>query len=425
MGLFLLLGVFVLGLAIGLPVAVTLGLSSMAYLLFADIPLVVIPQKMYAGMDSFVLLCIPGFILAGNLMNSGGITERIIRFANALVGWMRGGLAQANIAASMLFGGISGTAVADVASVGGMMIPGMKKAGYPGDFSAAVTAASSTVGPMIPPSVPMIIVGSLSGLSVGKLFLAGAIPGLLMGFAMMVTTYFIARKKNFPREAWQGMRELFSSFTGAIWAIAMTGLIVGGLLIGVTTPTETAVVACLYAALVGLFIYRELPVARIPRIIIDSAISSAGILVLVGTANVFGWILVSERIPQMLADTVLSITTNKFLVILLINLLLLFVGMFMETIAALIILFVPLQALAMAVGIDPIHFACFAVLNLMIGLTTPPVGVCLFVASNIARLPLSPVIRAITPYILTNIVVLLMVSYWAPLATWLPNLLMP
>ncbi len=196
MGLTLLLGTFVLGLAIGLPVAVTLGLSSMAYLLFADIPLVVIPQKMYAGMDSFVLLCIPGFILAGNLMNSGGITERIIRFANALVGWMRGGLAQANIAASMLFGGISGTAVADVASVGGMMIPGMKKVGYPADFSAAVTAASSTVGPMIPPSVPMIIVGSLSGLSVGKLFLAGAMPGLLMGFAMMVTTYFIAKKRT-------------------------------------------------------------------------------------------------------------------------------------------------------------------------------------------------------------------------------------
>lgn len=425
MGLTLLLGTFVFGLIIGLPVAVTLGLSSMAYLLFADIPLVVIPQKMYAGMDSFVLLCIPGFILAGNLMNSGGITERIIRFANALVGWMRGGLAQANIAASMLFGGISGTAVADVASVGGMMIPGMKKAGYPGDFSAAVTAASSTVGPMIPPSVPMIIVGSLSGLSVGKLFLAGAVPGLLMGVAMMVVTYFIAKKKNFPREAWQGFSELFRSFTGAIWAIAMTVLIVGGLLIGVTTPTETAVVACLYAMLVGLFVYRQLPVARIPKIIIDSAISSAGILVLVGTANVFGWILVAERIPQTLADGVLSFTDNKFVVILLINLLLIFVGMFMETIAALIILFVPLQALAMAVGIDPMHFACFAVLNLMIGLTTPPVGVCLFVASNIARLPLSPVIRAITPYIITNLIVLLMVSYFPPLSLWLPNTLMP
>lgn len=425
MGLALLLCTFVAGLAIGLPVAVTLGISSMVYLVFADIPLVVIPQKMYAGMDSFVLLCIPGFILAGNLMNSGGITERVIRFANALVGWMRGGLAHANIAASMLFGGISGTAVADVASVGGMMIPGMKKAGYPAAFSAAVTAASSTVGPMIPPSVPMIIVGSLSGLSVGKLFLAGAVPGVLMGCAMMVTTYFLAKKHEFPREAWKGLRELLTSFAGAIWAIAMTVLIVGGLLLGITTPTETAIVACLYAVVVGLFVYRELPVSRIPKIIIDSAISSAGILVLVGTANVFGWILVAERIPQMLADTVLSITDNKFLVILLINILLLFVGMFMETIAALIILFVPLLTLATAVGIEPLHFACFAVLNLMIGLTTPPVGVCLFVAANIARLPLSPVISAVAPYIITNIIVLLMVSYFAPLATWLPNLLMP
>jgi C4-dicarboxylate transporter DctM subunit len=425
MGLTLLLSVFVLGLAIGLPVAVTLGLSSMAYLLFADIPLVVIPQKMYAGMDSFVLLCIPGFILAGNLMNSGGITERIIRFANALVGWMRGGLAQANIAASMLFGGISGTAVADVASVGGMMIPGMKRAGYPAAFSAAVTAASSTVGPMIPPSVPMIIVGSLSGMSVGKLFLGGAIPGILMGVMMMITTVILARRHSFPREPWKGLRELFTSFTGAIWAIAMTVLIVGGLLTGITTPTETAVVASLYAMLVGLFVYRELPWRAIPRIITNSAISSAGILVLVGTANVFGWILVSERIPQMLADGVLSVTQNKFIVILLINLLLLFVGMFMETIAALIILFVPLQTLALAVGIDPLHFAVFAVMNLMIGLTTPPVGVCLFVAANIARLPLSPVIRAITPYILTNLIMLLMVSYFPPLSTWLPNTLMP
>lgn len=425
MGLALLLGTFVLGLVIGVPVAVTLGLSSMAYLLFADIPLVVIPQKMYAGMDSFVLLCIPGFILAGNLMNAGGITERIVRFANALVGWMRGGLAQANIAASMLFGGVSGTAVADVASVGGMMIPGMKKVGYPAPFAAAVTAASSTVGPMIPPSVPMIIVGSLSGLSVGKLFLAGAVPGLMLGFAMMIATYFIARRRNFPREPWQGMRELLSAFTGAVWAIAMTVLIVGGLLVGITTPTETAVIASLYAAIVGLLVYRELPVRRIPGIIVNSAISSAGILVLVGTANVFGWILVAERIPQMLADGVLSITDNKFLVILLINLLLLFVGMFMETIAALIILFVPLQALAAAVGIDPLHFAVFAVLNLMIGLTTPPVGVCLFVAANIARLPLSPVIRAIAPYIVTNLIILLLVSYVPALSTWLPNTLMP
>lgn len=417
--------VFVLGLVLGIPVAITLGLSSLGYLLYTGMPPVVMPQKMYAGMDVFVLLSIPGFILAGNLMNRGGITNRIIRFANALVGWIRGGLGLTNIAASMLFGGITGTAVADAASLGGVLIPGMKKAGYPADFSAAVTAASSTVGPIIPPSVPMIIVGALSGISVGKMFLAGAIPGILMGLAMMVTAYVISVRRGYPHQPWQGFGEVVRSFGGAIWAIAMTFLIVYGLLSGLATPTETAVVASVYAFIVGAFIYRELPLRVVPRIVTDSAVSAAGILALVGFANVFGWILVSERIPQAIAETVLSITDNKFLVILLINLLLLFVGMFMETIAALIILFVPLLSLAEAVGIDPLHFATFAVLNLMIGLTTPPVGVCLFVCANIARLPLAPVVRAILPFVLTNILVLLAVSYFPSLATWLPSVLIP
>ncbi|MFW2542940.1 TRAP transporter large permease [Primorskyibacter sp. 2E107] len=419
----LLFAVFVGGLVLGIPVAVTLGLSSLAYILAVGLPPVVMPQKMYAGMDVFVLLSIPGFILAGNLMNQGGITTRIIRFANALVGWIRGGLGLTNIAASMLFGGITGTAVADAASIGGVMIPGMKKAGYPADFSAAVTAASSTVGPIIPPSVPMIIVGALSGISVGQMFLAGAVPGILMGVSMMVTAYIISARRNFPRQEWQGLGEIVRAFGGAFWALAMTFLIIYGLLSGLATPTETAVVASLYAFLVGAFIYRELPLWNVPGIIVDSAISAAGILALVGFANVFGWILVSERIPQAIADGVLSITDNKFVVILLINILLLFVGMFMETIAALIILFVPLLSLAQAVGIDPLHFATFAVLNLMIGLTTPPVGVCLFVCAGIARLPLMPVIIAILPFLLTNILVLLAVSYIPALATWLPQLL--
>lgn len=423
MDVFVLFAVFVAGLVIGIPVAVTLGLSSLAYLLLAGIPPVVMPQKMYAGMDVFVLLSIPGFILAGNLMNQGGITGRIIRFANALVGWIKGGLGLTNIAASMLFGGITGTAVADAASIGGVLIPGMKKAGYPADFSAAVTAASSTVGPIIPPSVPMIIVGALSGISVGQMFLAGAIPGILMGLAMMVTAYVISAQRNFPRQAWQGWGEVARAFGGAFWALAMTFLIIYGLLSGLATPTETAVVASVYAFIVGAFIYRELPVARVPLILVQSATSAAGILALVGFANVFGWILVSERIPQAIADGVLSFTDSTFLVILLINLLLLFVGMFMETIAALIILFVPLLSLATAVGIDPLHFATFAVLNLMIGLTTPPVGVCLFVCANIARLPLMPVVRAILPFLLTNIAVLFAVSYIPALATWLPSLL--
>lgn len=417
--------VFVGGLIAGVPVAITLGVSSLAYLLLAGIPPVVMPQKMYAGMDVFVLLSIPGFILAGNLMNQGGITERIIRFANSLVGWIRGGLGLTNIAASMLFGGITGTAVADAASIGGVMIPGMKKAGYPADFSAAVTAASSTVGPIIPPSVPMIIVGALSGISVGKMFLAGAVPGILMGLAMMVTCFVISARRDFPRQPWQGAGEVVRSFGGAFWALAMTFLIIYGLLSGLATPTETAVVASVYAFMVGAFIYRELKVSKLPGIVVDSAVSAAGILALVGFANVFGWILVSEHIPQAIAEGVLSLTDNKFMVILIINLLLLFVGMFMETIAALIILFVPLLSLAQAVGIDPLHFATFAVLNLMIGLTTPPVGVCLFVCAGIARLPLAPVVVAILPFLATNILVLLAVSYIPALATWLPSVLIP
>lgn len=417
-----LLAVFIGGLVIGLPVAIALGLSSLAYILMTGLPPVVIPQKMYAGMDVFVLLSIPGFILAGNLMNRGGITLRIIRFANALVGWVRGGLGLTNIAASMLFGGITGTAVADAASIGGVMIPGMKKAGYPADFSAAVTAASSTVGPIIPPSVPMIIVGALSGISVGQMFLAGAVPGILMGLAMMVTAAIVSRRKGFPKEPWRGWGEVLRAFGGAFWALAMTFLIIYGLLSGLATPTETAVVASVYAFIVGAFVYRELPILRVPAILVDSAVSAAGILALVGFANVFGWILVSERIPQAIAAGVLEVTENPILVILLINLLLLFVGMFMETIAALIILFVPLLSLATAVGVDPLHFATFAVLNLMIGLTTPPVGVCLFVCAGIARLPLGPVVRAVMPFLISNILVLLAVSYIPPIATWLPSL---
>ena len=425
MEIWVLFGLFVGGLVVGIPVAVTLGVSSLGYLLLKGMPPVVMPQKMYAGMDVFVLLSIPGFILAGSLMNHGGITQRIIRFANALVGWIRGGLGLTNIGASMLFGGITGTAVADAASIGGVMIPGMTKAGYPAPYSAAVTAASSTVGPIIPPSVPMIIVGALSGISVGKMFLAGAVPGIMMGLAMMVTAYVISVRRGYPRQPWQGLGEVARAFGGAIWALAMTFLIVYGLLSGLATPTETAIVASIYALVVGCVIYRELPFRAVPRIVVDAAVSSAGILALVGFANVFGWILVSERIPQAIAAAVLSLTENRILVILIINLLLLFVGMFMETIAALIILFVPLLSLATAVGVEPLHFATFAVLNLMIGLTTPPVGVCLFVCAGIARLPLAPVVVAILPFLATNVAVLLMVSFIPPLATWLPSVLMP
>ncbi len=419
----LLFGSFLIVLLLGFPVAVALGIASILYLLAKGLPLEVLPQTMYSGMDSFVLLCIPGFILAGNLMNGGGITDRIIRFANALVGSIRGGLGLTSIVGSMIFAGISGTAVAEAASIGSVMIPGMRRAGYPASFAAALVASASTVGPIIPPSVPMIIVGTLTGISVGRMFIAGAVPGILLGVGMMLTCYLIAVRNGYPREPWKGFHELTRSFGGAVWALLMTFLILFGIVGGFFTPTEAAIVAALYAFVIGLFVYRGFTLKDLPKLLIDSAVSSAAIILIVGFAASFGWILTAERIPQTIADAVLSITDNKYVVILLINILLLIVGMFMETIAALIILFPPLLAVATQVGIDPVHFATFAVLNLMIGLTTPPVGVCLFVCANIAKISLVDITRAVLPFLVANLTVLMLVSYIPALSLWLPNLL--
>jgi tripartite ATP-independent transporter DctM subunit len=418
----ILFGVFAGCLVLGAPIAIALGLSSAVYLYLADISLSVVPQYMYAGMDSFVLLCIPGFVLAGNLMNGGGITDQIVRFGNAAVGHVRGGLGLANVMGSMIFAGISGTAVAETASIGSVMIPAMKKSGYDGPFAAAVTAAAATVGPIIPPSVPMIIVGTLTGLSVGKMFLAGAVPGILLGIGMMITVAIVSRRRGYPKGTWQGFRYLLRTSKGAFWALLMTAVILYGIVGGMFTPTEASIVASLYAFVIGLFVYKGFRLAQLPGILIESAIGSGALVLLVGLANVFGWILTSEQIPQAIATTMLSVTTNKYLIILMINVLLLIVGTFMETIAALIILFPPLLAVALKVGIDPIHFAIFAVLNLMIGLTTPPVGVCLFVASSIAGESLARVSRAIVPFLVCNILVLMLVSYVPWISLWLPGL---
>jgi len=412
---------FLVTLLAGFPVAVVLGLSSAVYLWAADMPLAIIPQKMFSGIDSFVLLSIPAFVLAGNLMNGGGITERIIRFANAVVGHVRGGLAQTNVAGSMVFAGISGTAAADAASLGAVLIPGMAKAGYPISFAAALTAAASTVGPIIPPSVPMIIVGSLTGISVGQMFLAGAVPGFLLGLGMMVTCWILAVRRGYPREPWRGWGELWRSFRGAFWALGMTFLILFGIVSGYFTPTEAAVIAVLYAFVIGLSVYKGLALRDVPKLVAESAIAGAAIMVLVGFANVFGWILTAERIPQTISAWLLSTTNDPILIIILINLLLVVVGMFMETIAALIILTPPLLAVAQGVGIDPVHFATFVILNLMIGLTTPPVGVCLFICANIAKISLAEISLAIWPFLVANFIVLALVSFIPALSLALPS----
>lgn len=414
---------FLILLMMGVPVAYSLGMSSMVYLLGAEIDLFAIPQQMYGGIDNFVLLCIPGFVLAGNLMNVGGITQRIVDFANAILGHIRGGLGLANVGSSMIFAGISGTAVADTASVGGIMIPAMEKSGYDTDFSCAVTAASSTIGPIIPPSVPMIIAGTLTGISVGKLFVAGVIPGVLIGIFQMSVVYIISKKRNYPKQERKSIRVMARAFVDSFWAILMTVIILVGILGGTFTPTEASIIAVIYALVIGIFVYKELKLKMIPKILAESARSAASILMLVGFANIFAWILASEQIPQMIATAILGISTNKIVVLLLINLLLLFVGMFMETISALVILFPVLLAVTRTLGIPDIQFAVMAVLNLIIGLVTPPVGVCLFVSSNIGKISLGKISKAIMPFLGANLVVLLLVTFYEPITMWLPSLL--
>ncbi|HCR97569.1 MULTISPECIES: TRAP transporter large permease [Halomonas] len=424
MEVIILFSVFLILLVVGMPIAFALGIASVSYLLLEGISLTIVPQRMYAGIDTFVLLCIPGFVLAGNLMNVGNITEHIVRFSNALLGHIRGGLGLANVGGSMIFGGISGTAVADSASIGSVMIPGMARSGYDKPFAAAVTAASSTIGPIIPPSVPMIIAGSLSGISVGRMFLAGAVPGLLMGLAMMVTVYILAVRRGYPKEKRVPVLQLLREAKTAFWALLMTVIILYGIIGGFFTPTEASIVASLYALVVGMYVYKGLTWRKLPGILVDTVLTSSALLLMVGLANLFGWILTSEQIPQMIATLILSISENPLIVLLILNLILLFVGAFMETIAALIILFPALVGVATGVGVDPVHFAVIAVLNLMIGLTTPPVGVCLFVVAGIGKLPMLSVARAIVPFLLCNLAVLMLVTYVPAISLWLPNLLM-
>ena len=417
--------VFLLCLATGFPVAFSLGISSLVYFIGNDMSLYMFAQRFFGGLNSFTLLCIPGFVFAGSLMNQGGITERLIGFCNKLIGHIRGGLAIANVLASMLFAGISGTALADTVSVGGILIPAMKKEGYDSDFSCAVTAASSCIGPIIPPSVPMIMAATMTGLSVGKMFAAGIIPGILMGGGMILVSYWISVKRNYPKaERRATLKEIMSSAKESFFAILMTLIILSSILFGVVTPTEASILAVVYGIFVGFFIYKELTVERLIKCMKDTAVSSAAIMVLVGMANVFAYILTKEQIPQMVADAMLALTTNKYIILILINLLLVFVGMFMETIAAILILFPVLLNLVIGVGVDPIQFGVMVVLNLVIGLCTPPVGVCLFAATNIGETKLTGVIKELVPYLICNFGVLILVTFVPAITTGIATLIM-
>ena len=415
--------VFFICMALGVPIAFCLGITAAVSLISLDMPLRVVAQRIFTGIDSFPLMAVPFFVLAGDLMNHGGTTIRLVRFSNALVGWIRGGLAHTNIVASMFLAGISGSAVADASAIGGILIPGMTKEGYDVEFSAAVTASASTMGPIIPPSILMVIYGVTTGVSIGALFAAGFVPGVLIGFSLMAVAYFISRKRNYPKLPRISLSGFVIAFHKAIFALIAPVIILGGILLGVFTPTEAAAVAVAYAFFVGVFIFRELRLADIPGILVQSGITTSVLLLVIGTANALAWVLSAEQIPQKIAEAMLGISRDPYWILLLINLFLLVVGMFMESGAAIIILAPVLAPVAQTVGLNPLHFGFVVVLNLVIGLLTPPLGVCLFVACSIARISLVALVKAIFPFLMVEVVVLFLVSYFPWLALWIPKML--
>jgi tripartite ATP-independent transporter DctM subunit len=328
----------------------------------------------------------------------------------------------ANVVASMIFAGISGSAVGDTASIGGILIPAMTKEGYDAEFTIGVTASSSCLAPIIPPSIPMIVAGSCAGLSVGKLFIAGAVPGIIWGFLMSSLCIYFSYKRKYPAGVKTTLRQFFQAILDAFWALFMAVVILFGIMGGFFTPTEASIVAVLYALIVGKFVYKELKLRDVPAIISQSMVTAASILIITGFAAVFAWILTTEHIPIIMANAILSVSQNKWIILILINLLLLFVGMFMETISAILILFPILLNIAPQIGMDPIQFAVICVLNLVIGLCTPPVGVCLFLACNIGGISLTRGIKGIYPFILLSLAVLALVTIFPAITLTLPNL---
>lgn len=406
----------------GVPVAFVLGLTPLVALITqGETPLVLVAQRIFTGMDSPVLMAVPFFILAGNIMGAGGMTQRLVTFCNVLVGPLRGGLAYINVAISMLFAGITGAAVADTSAVGSILIPAMKKEGYDSDFSAAVTATSSTIGPVIPPSIPFIIYGVLGEVSIASLFLAGFVPGILLGLFQMVVIWFYARKRQYPKRSRPPFREAMRVSVDAFLVLLMPIIILGGILSGIFTPTESACIAVFYALFISLFVYRDIHLRDLPRILIRTGATSSLVMLVIGTASIFSWLLASEEIPQSVTDAILALTHNKILILLLMNILLLIIGTFMETTASLIILTPVLLPLMLQIGVDPLHFGVILVLNLVIGLTTPPVGVCLFVACAIGQTNLERISRAILPFLVASIAVLIICTYWEGLIMAIPK----
>ena len=412
--------VFFILMLMGIPIAFVLGLTPFIYwIIEGGVPSIIFPQRMFSGSSSFVLMAIPFFVLAGNLMSYGGVTKRIIAFTQAIVGNISGGLGVVNVVSSMLFGGISGSANADVAALGTALIPEMVNEGYDVEFSTAITVTSATVGPIIPPSISMVIYGSLANVSIGALFLGGIIPGILIGLFLIVLVLIKSSFSHYPRTGKFSFKLIKSTFKDAILALVMPILIVGGILSGAFTPTEASAVAVVYAFVVGCFIYKGFKIKDLFKIVVKSVVVSASILIIISFTCVIGWIIAEVRIPQLLGEWLLSITDNKYLILMFINLILLLMGTTLDPSAGLILFTPILIPIAKLVGINPIHLGVIMVLNLTIGLTTPPVGTCLYIGSTISKLPVQKLFVAMIPYLISNIIVLLLITYLPQLVLFL------
>jgi len=424
---FLFIGILIFLFLLGIPVAFGMGIGAVILMIISqgslDINFGIVAQRLLYGANSFILLSIPLFLLAGNLMNTGGITQRIFKFANVMVGHLRGGLGHVNIVASIIFAGMTGTAVSDAAGLGTVEIKAMTDAGYDKEFSCAITGASSTIGPIIPPSVPLIIYGILASVSIGRLLVAGIIPGLLIAGALMVMVSIYAKKRNYPREKRASFREFFIASKKAFLPCMTPVIIVGGIISGIFTPTEAAAVASLYAFILGFIIYREISLADLWKIVQKTARDTAIIIFIVSCASLYGWVLIRSRIPIILMEQITSISTNPLIILLILNGALLVVGCFMETIAALNILVPVLTPLILTVGIDPLHFGLIMVFNLMIGLITPPFGMVLFVLNKVSGVPVEKIVKATLPFLIPLLAVLLLMTFFPSLVTFLPDLI--
>jgi tripartite ATP-independent transporter DctM subunit len=421
--MFVILISLILLLLLRVPIGFCLLLSSLSYILYVgNIPWAIMTQRLVGGVDSFTLMAVPFFILAGQFMNAAKITDRLFDFARALVGHIPGGLGHANVVASIFFAGMSGAAVADAGGLGSIEIEAMKKDGYSVDYAAAITAASSTIGPIIPPSIPMIVFGVFAETSVAALFAAGIIPGLLMGVFLMILIYRHAVIKGYKRYPMISFLGFCKAFISAIPPLLTPLILVGGIFGGIFTPTEAGAVAALYALVLGVFFYKTLDFKTIKEVILNSAWTTGIVMIVAMGASLFSYVITLEKIPVILGELILSLTENRYIILLIINLFLLFIGCFLEPISAMIIflpMFIPLCA---KLEINMVHFGVMMILNLMIGLLTPPVGLVLFVVSDVAKISFERLVRTTFPFLLPLLAVLAIVTYIEDVCLWLPRL---